>query len=82
MTALKPFMKYVTDEEETEIISQAMTALDQGDEDEYDRFCKMLPISPAIANDLKKSIGIEALIESGINLFQAVEEYGEGWLRN
>jgi hypothetical protein len=82
MTALKPFLKKVTDVEETEILSQAMAALDQGNEDEYDRFCKMLPISPESASDLKKSIGLEALIESGINLYQAVEAYGEDWLRN
>ena len=82
MTALKPFIKNITDIEETDILHQAMAALDQGNEDEYDRFCKMLPISPESASDLKKSIGIEALIGSGINLFRAVEAYGEDWLRN
>jgi hypothetical protein len=78
----KPFMKKLTLKEREEIVDKAIEALDRGDEDEYDRFCKMLPISPESASDLKKSIGVEALIESGINLFLAVEEYGEEWLRS
>ena len=81
MTELKPILKNVTDDEATEILRKAMDALDKGDEDEYDRFCAMFPISPESANDLKKSMGIEALIESGLNLYKAVEAYGEDWLR-
>ena len=78
----QPFMKKLTEQESDEILRQAMEAVERGDDDEYDRLCYMLPVNPESANDLKKSIGIEALIASGINLIDAVEAYGEDWLRN
>ena len=78
----KPFLKKYSQDERFEIVDKAIEALDRGDEDEYDRYCLMLPVNPASANDLKKSVGIEALIASGINLVEAVEAYGEEWLRN
>jgi len=79
---LTPFMKKLTPEEVDEILLQAYEASERGDDDEYDRLCYMLPVNPASANDLKKSIGIEALIASGINLIDAVEAYGEKWLNS
>jgi hypothetical protein len=79
---LKPFIKKLTQEERDDIFDKAMEALERGDDDEYDRLCYMLPVNPQSANDLKRSIGIEALIASGINLIEAVETYGEDWLRN
>ncbi|MDR1922503.1 MAG: hypothetical protein LBS31_12310 [Candidatus Adiutrix sp.] len=79
---LKPFIKKLTQEERKELLRKAIEAADRGDDDEYDRLCYMLPVNPQSANDLKRSMGIEALIASGINLFEAVETYGEEWLRN
>jgi hypothetical protein len=81
MTA-KPFMKKLTREEVDDILAQAFEAAERGDDDEYDRLCYMLPVNPASANDIKKAIGIEALIASGINLIDAVEAFGEEWLKN
>jgi hypothetical protein len=78
---LKPFIKKLTPEERRSIIDQAMNALDRDDEDAYDRFCLMLPVDPDTANDLKRSMGIDELIASGINLVEAVETYGPEWLR-
>ncbi|MDR1658377.1 MAG: hypothetical protein LBT47_12670 [Deltaproteobacteria bacterium] len=82
MDQLTPFMKKLTKAERDDIYNKAMAALEQGDDDEYDRLCYMLPVNPQSANDIKKLIGIEALIASGINLIEAVETYGEEWLNN
>lgn len=78
----KPFMKRLSEKERDDIFRKAMEAADRGDDDEYDRLSFMFPLNPQMANDLKRSIGIEALIASGINLIEAVDTYGEGWLRN
>jgi hypothetical protein len=78
---LKPFIKKLTQEERKEILRKAVEAADRGDDDEYDRLCYMLPVHPQLANDLKKSIGVEAIIAVGMNLVEVVEAYGEDWLR-
>jgi hypothetical protein len=78
----KPFMKKFTPKEMEELVDKAMEALDRGDDDEYDRYCYMVPVAPESANNLKKSMGIEALIATGMNLVEAVEAYGEDWLRS
>lgn len=78
----KPFMKKVSREECQEILYKAYEASLRGDDDEYDRLSFMLPANAEMVNDLKRSIGIEAVIASGLNLIEAVETYGEDWLRN
>ena len=43
--------------------------------------CRLeIPLIAGIANNYKKEYGIKALIESGINLSEAVKEYGHEWL--
>ncbi len=39
-----------------------------------------IPILPGLANNLKQRYGIKAVIESGINLSEAVKYYGKEWL--
>ena len=78
----KPVLKKLSLKEREEIVDKAVEALDRGDEDEYDRCCCMLPLAPEIANALKESVGLDELIARGINLFEAVEAYGEDWLKN
>ena len=82
MTELKPVIMNISEEEAEGNVHKAIEALDRDDMDEYDRYCKMLPVHPESANDLKKSLGIEALIATGVNLYRAVEAYGEQWLEN
>lgn len=77
----KPYMKKLSQEERKKILYEAYYASQRGDGDEYDRLCCLLPVHPLLANDLKRSIGIEAVIASGMNLVEAVEAYGEDWLR-
>ncbi len=78
----QPFLKRLSPEELQELLYKAVAAAERGDDDEYDRLCYMVPINPASANDLKRYMGIEALIATGINLIEAVDAYGEEWLRN
>lgn len=42
---------------------------------------RRLPISPYEADCLKIAYGIKGLIESGCNLTEAVDRYGEEWLK-
>lgn len=82
LEAHQPFLKRLSPEERQKLLYQAVDVADRGDDDEYDRLSCMFPVNPQSANDLKKSIGIEALIASGLNLIEAVDEYGEEWLTN
>ncbi len=81
MSSLKPFFKKVTDEESSAILDQAMEAINRGDDDEYDRLGRLLPLSVGMAEDLKRAIGLHALVASGHNLIEVVETYGEAWFR-
>ena len=81
MRELKPILTKVSDEEYKAIMHEATDALDKGaDEEEFFAILKRAPLSPEQANILKKGIGIQAMIEDGINLSKAVEAYGEKWL--
>lgn len=82
LEARQPFLKKLSPEERKEILYKAVAAAERGDDDEYDRLSFMFPVNPQSANDLKKSMGIKALIATGMNLIEAVDEYGEDWLRS
>lgn len=77
-----PYIKHLTQEERDEIMAQAVIASENNDMEELDRLSYFFPVDPEDANDLKRRIGIEAVIASGINLARAVDAYGEEWLRN
>ncbi len=53
----------------------------EGKIDEADDLTSLLiPLSPSAANNLKNYYGIEKLIDSGMNLSKAVEEFSMKWL--
>ena len=82
MQELKPILTMVSDEEYRAIRAEAMVALEKEEEDAYYTILKKLPLTPVEAQALKRSIGVEGMIEEGLNLSRAVEAYGEEWLRN
>ncbi|MGL4208007.1 MAG: hypothetical protein ACRCTY_01330 [Candidatus Adiutrix sp.] len=83
MEILEPILIKVSDEERIAIVDEAMSALEHGGtEEDYDRILRKLPLSPCLAQELKRAIGIEGMIAEGINLSKAVEAYGEHWLRD
>jgi hypothetical protein len=48
----------------------------------FEQIIRKLPLSPWLADDMKRTMGIQGLIEGGVNLSRAVEAYGEVWLRS
>jgi hypothetical protein len=82
MRELKPILTKVSEVEYKSIYTQAKLALEQSGDDAYYEILKLLPLTPAEAQDLKRSIGVQGMIEEGLNLSRAVEAYGEDWLRN
>ena len=82
MTELKPILTKISQEEYDAIVAEADAALERDDSDEFDRILRKLPLSPFLADELKRSIGIEGMIEEKINLSRAVEAYGEKWLNS
>ena len=53
---------------------------EQGKFEEAEKVRLEIPLIPGIANNYKEQYGIKALIESGINLSEAVKYYGKEWL--
>jgi hypothetical protein len=53
---------------------------DQGKFKEADELHKQIPIPPYLAMFYKKYMGIDALVDTGWNLWEAVEEYGPEFL--
>ncbi len=54
---------------------------EQGKYEEAEKYRLEIPLIPGIANNLKERMGIKALIETGINLSEAVKYYGKDWLK-
>ena len=68
MTELKPILTKFTKEEYDALMDEAAEALDRGDEEEHMRLLYQAPISPGQAIELKHIMGIQGMIEEGINL--------------
>lgn len=77
-----PYIKHLTPEERDAIMEQALIASENDDMEELDRLSYYFPVDPEMADHLKRRIGIEAVIASGMNLAKAVDAYGEEWLRS
>jgi uncharacterized protein HemY len=82
MTELKPVLKKLTEAEIDAIYYEAIAADERGDEDEFNRLMNQVPASASMLQILKEAVGIKDLIASGKNLYNAVEVYGEEWLRS
>ena len=83
MNGLKPILTKVSYEERKAILAEIASAMKQDASDEvYEELGRKLPLSPWLADDMKRTMGIQGLIEAGFNLSRAVEVYGEDWLRS
>ncbi len=69
-----------TEEEILAIGKQCIALIQEGKEEEADILSLQVPIMPLSAEIEKNDIGIKALIATGVNLSDAVEEYGLQWL--
>ena len=54
--------------------------VEAGRHEEAEKVKLELPLMAGIANNYKQRYGIRALIDAGVNLSEAVKEYGNDWL--
>lgn len=76
----EPNLQYFSDTERDAVVQQVMLLFDEGKDDEADALYRTLPMPAEYLQTLKEHMGVNALIEEGINLSTAVEKYGKKWL--
>ena len=76
----EPNLKRFTEAEIDQIMDKAANLIVSGRKKEADEILHKLPMLPLDAQSLKEMIGIEKMIEYGINLSEAVDTYGYEWL--
>ena len=79
----EPYMKYYTPEEISKMCLQYAdyVAQKKGDTPEARSLLREIPLLPKSANIQKRKFGVDSLINSGVNLYEAVQEYGYDWLK-
>lgn len=76
----EPNLKVFTKEEEEKVTEQAMALYDEGRNQEADALLDSLPMPAEYLQTLKECMGIQTLIDEGVNLSLAVKKYGQNWL--
>lgn len=76
----EPYLKYYSPEEIREMGLRVADLLTAGKKDEADRLLNEIPLLPKSAQIMKRLYGKEGMIASGVNLYEAVQEYGREWL--
>lgn len=76
----EPNLKVFTKEEEEKVTEQAMALYDEGRNQEADDLLDSLPMPAEYLQTLKECMGIQTLIDEGVNLSLAVKKYGQNWL--
>lgn len=75
-------VEYVSPEEREQISDELTEAICRNaSEEEIDRIRAKMPILPCLALSLKETMGLKALLETDLNLYDAVQEYGEDFLK-
>ncbi len=75
-------VEYVSKEERKAIRDELSKAFRRGASDEeINEIERRYPIKPCFAMLLKKNMGLEKLLNSKLNLYDAVQEYGEDFLK-
>lgn len=78
----EPNLRVFSKEEIEELLDRIGECVLNGNDEEVDRLIDILPLKPSTADYLKKDIGLQALIEEGCNLSEAVREFGPEWLES
>lgn len=76
----EPNLKRFSEQELNEMRLKACDLINAGRMAEADIIINKMPLSWQTAKILKEMVGIEGMIESGINLSAAVDHYGMEWL--
>ena len=75
-------IEYVSEEERREISARLTEALCRNASDEeLDQIGGRLPVLPCLAMSLKETIGLDGLLRTDLNLYDAAQEYGEDFLK-
>jgi len=75
-------IEYISEEERREITAKMTEALCRNASDEeLNEIGGKLPLLPCLALSLKETRGLKGLLESDFNLYDAVQEYGEDFLK-
>lgn len=77
---MQPNLREYTVLEAADLGHKWLELKEQGKHEEAEKVRLEIPLIPGIANNYKEQYGIKALIESGINLSEAVKYYGKEWL--
>ncbi len=77
----EPYMKYYSPEEIRAMCLRGAELLAEGREEAADRLFNEVPLLPKSAKIMKEMVGVDEMIASGVNLYEAVKEYGPEWLR-
>lgn len=70
----------LTQEEYFDLNDQLHEAKDRGDEKEYERILRLIPIDADVAKAAKDVWGKEFVLSAGFDLTEADMKFGEGWL--
>ena len=76
----EPNLKHFTKEEINEMVLQVGKLFKEGRKEEADDLINVIPLHWKSAQMLKEMVGIDAMIESGTNLSEAVDHFGMAWL--
>lgn len=77
----EPNLKRFTEAEIDQMLDKISELILSGRKKEADEIMFMIPLQPEGAQGLKELIGIEEMINLGINLSEAVDAYGSEWLK-
>ncbi len=76
-------VEYVSEEERRQITERLTDALCRNASDEeIEQIRARMPMLPCLAKSLKATIGLDGLLRSDLNLYDAVQEYGEDFLKH
>lgn len=76
----EPNLRRFTEQEINDMTLRACQLINEGRIDEADEVINKIPLHWKSAKILKEMVGVEAMIESGTNLSEAVDHYGTQWL--
>ena len=72
--------KLMTEQEKADIMMESIKIQEAGNKEEAMKLRRTIPLSPHLAQIIKKQQGADFLIKYGYNLAEAEIEYGSGWL--
>ena len=76
----EPNLKRYTEAEIDEMMDKIHTYIDNNHIEEAEKLMIQVPMLPKSAKIMKEMVGIDRMISMGVNLSEAVDEYGYGWL--